>query len=225
MTAPTGANLVYSIGGAYQANTTFTGLVPGDYDVTVQNTSTGCTSGIVTLTVDAVPVAETVDIVESGGSIVAGTSYTFTAIGNGDLLWSNGEMGASITVSPSVSSTYCVELTDVNGCVDSECRSLIVDLTVTCGEIYIPTAFSPNEDGNNDEFNVIINPDCVQEMNLLVFDRWGEIVFRTNSPSLSWDGKFKGKELDSAVFVYRLDITLIGDDESQKFSGNISLIK
>jgi gliding motility-associated-like protein len=100
-----------------------------------------------------------------------------------------------------------------------------VFMTIDCGELFIPTAFSPNADAVNNTFRVKINADCVKEMDLKVYDRWGEVVFETQNPTTAWDGKYKGKDLDSAVFVYVLEITLNTDTESQKFKGNLSLIK
>jgi gliding motility-associated-like protein len=114
-------------------------------------------------------------------------------------------------------------LTDVNGCTDEECVSVIV--TEDCGELFIPTAFSPNEDGNNDYFKVKINPSCVQEMNLRVFDRWGELVFETDRIDQYWDGKYKGKELDPAVFAYLLIIKISGNEQEILQKGNVTLLK
>ena len=54
-------------------------------------------------------------------------------------------------------------------------------------------------------------------MQLQVFDRWGELMFETTNPSDAWDGKYKGKQLDPAAFVYVLDIQLIGEQESPRW--------
>jgi gliding motility-associated-like protein len=62
-------------------------------------------------------------------------------------------------------------------------------------------------------------------MSLKVYDRWGEIIFHTESPTGYWDGKYKDKDLDSGVFVYTLNIKLNSETESKKYSGNVTLIK
>lgn len=62
-------------------------------------------------------------------------------------------------------------------------------------------------------------------MQLQVFDRWGELMYESTNPADTWDGKYKGKELDPAVFVYVLDIQFIGEQASNRYKGNLTLIK
>jgi gliding motility-associated-like protein len=156
-------------------------------------------------------------------TIVSGTSTTLTATGGGTYAWSTGETTSSITVTPSTTTDYCVTVTDGNGCSDSSCVRVTVD--IICGELFVPNAFSPNGDLNNDVFRVKIDPACVLEMSLSVYDRWGEKIIELTDPNQVWDGTFKGKQLDNAVFVYYLNITLTNSSEQIKKSGNVSLIK
>ena len=223
ITAPVGADYQYSNNGTtYQAGTVFSGLSPATYSVSVQQISTGCVSSGLSLTVDPAPLSEQITIV-SDLTIGQGDSATLTATGIGNIVWSTNETSETIIVQPIVSTTYCAVLTDVNGCTDEECVSVIV--TEDCGELFVPTAFSPNEDGNNDYFKVKINPSCVQEMNLRVFDRWGELVFETDRIDQYWDGKYKGKELDPAVFAYLLIIKISGNEQEILQKGNVTLLK
>ena len=173
------------------------------------------------MNLNAIPTAE---IVNAGPDylIQAGETVTLTASGNGTIVWNTGD-AVSTNVSPVTTTTYTATMTDVNGCIDTD--DAIVTIEIDCGELFIPTAFSPNGDAVNSSFRIKIKPDCVKELNLKVFDRWGEVVFETTSPDGSWDGKFKGKELDSGVFVYVLEIMLDTDTELQKFKGNLTLIK
>jgi gliding motility-associated-like protein len=220
--SPLGANYSYSCGGVAQTATSFTGLLPGQtYSVTVTDLNTGCVSGAFDVTFNSIPAPESVDA-GPDQTISAGESVTLTATGNGTMVWNNGDV-TSTTVSPTVQTTYTVTLTDANGCTSTDQATVFI--AVECGDLFIPTAFSPNGDALNTSFRIKINPSCVKEMDLKVFDRWGELVFETTDPSGSWDGKFKGKELDPAVFVYTLDILLISDTEEQHFKGNLTLIK
>lgn len=95
----------------------------------------------------------------------------------------------------------------------------------TCGDLFVPTVFSPNGDLNNDVFRIKIEPACVQEMDLMVFDRWGKLIFQTTNPEEAWDGTDHGKELNAAVFVYSLKIKLINESETLNLSSNVSLFK
>ncbi len=69
-----------------------------------------------------------------------------------------------------------------------------------CEKYFIPNAFSPNDDGQNDVFNVLGG--CFKNFHLQIFDRWGEKVFESFDQEIGWDGTFKNKRKSSAVFVY-----------------------
>ena len=96
---------------------------------------------------------------------------------------------------------------------------------IVCGELFVPNGFSPNGDGKNDLLEVYINKACVTNFSFLIFDRWGEKVFESTNINTSWDGTYKGKALDNAVFVYDLKIVLINIDSDITKKGNVSIIK
>lgn len=131
------------------------------------------------------------------------------------------------TVSPTKTTTYYVTSESAGICALTDSITIVV---LNCDEIFIPNAFSPNNDGNNDI--VSIHSDCLKEFVFKIFDRWGNKVFETDKITEAWDGKYSpalfstssGKMLDPAVFVYYLDgITFSGVIVTQK--GNISLIR
>jgi gliding motility-associated-like protein len=96
---------------------------------------------------------------------------------------------------------------------------------IECGELYIPNAFSPNGDQNNDAYMVRINELCVESMSLSIYDRWGERVFFSEDIEITWDGTFRGKPAENGVYVYKLIITIANEDESRMETGNINLIR
>ena len=65
---------------------------------------------------------------------------------------------------------------------------------------------------------------AVDEIDFKIFDRWGEVVFHSQSINATWDGTFNGKPLNSAVFVYSAQVTYI-DGREQTQQGNITLIR
>jgi gliding motility-associated-like protein len=68
-------------------------------------------------------------------------------------------------------------------------------------ELYVPTAFTPNSDGKNDVFKVI--PTGVKSFGYLaVYNRWGQLLFRTTDQTKGWDGTFNGLKVDAGTFVY-----------------------
>jgi len=88
---------------------------------------------------------------------------------------------------------------------------------------HIPNAFSPNNDGQNDVLHYFIGYD-VQQFTLLIFDRWGNQMFKTNSSSDFWDGRYKSKPVNTGVYSYVLDYTLTSGERKTK-SGNITLMR
>ena len=97
---------------------------------------------------------------------------------------------------------------------------------VGCPEIFVPTIFSPNGSGNAANNTICVYGGCIADISFQIFNRWGEQVFETNDASLSqcWDGKFKGKELNSGTFVYLLNSKLTSGERIEQ-SGNITLIR
>ena len=93
-----------------------------------------------------------------------------------------------------------------------------------CGEpfIYIPNGFTPNNDFQNDEFFVRSN--ILEEMNMKVFDRWGEKVFETSDVSNGWDGKFRGEYCQPGVYVYYFKGRCLNQKYFEK-KGNVTLIR
>jgi len=127
---------------------------------------------------------------------------------------------ANTVVQPTVSTTYYVEVSNSPYCKRRD--SVLVKVDFNCGDFFVPNAFSPNGDGLNDMINV--HGFCIGTYTLQIFSRWGEKVFETSSLTQSWDGTFRGQNMDAGVFVYRADgITIEGKPFSIK--GNITLIR
>jgi gliding motility-associated-like protein len=118
--------------------------------------------------------------------------------------------------------TYTVTFT--SGACQVQKSVLIKTYPFVCGSPYffIPNAFSPNGDGENDLLRV--RGLIVKELLLRVFDRWGELVFETTDRDGTWDGTYKGKKLDPDVYDYYLKVTCI-DEQVSIVKGNITLIR
>jgi len=88
--------------------------------------------------------------------------------------------------------------------------------------IFVPNAFTPNGDGENDL--LIVRSLIVEDIIFRVYNRWGEMVYETNSMHTSWDGTFRGKMLDPDVYDYYLEGHCI-DGQEFLIKGNITLIR
>ncbi|MCB0380341.1 MAG: gliding motility-associated C-terminal domain-containing protein, partial [Flavobacteriales bacterium] len=109
---------------------------------------------------------------------------------------------------PEETITYTVITTDSNGCKSTDNINIIVLFE---NVIFVPNIFSPNGDGINDI--LFVRGKGVEKLKFFIYDRWGEKVFETTSLDVGWDGSFRGKDMNKAVFVYYLEATFIDGQE------------
>ena len=88
--------------------------------------------------------------------------------------------------------------------------------------LYIPTAFSPNGDGNNDVFQIY--GQGIRTIDLKIFNRWGEKVFETTNQFEGWDGTYKGVMQNPSVYTYNVDVTFL-DNKKVERKGTVSIIR
>ena len=94
--------------------------------------------------------------------------------------------------------------------------------------VYAPTAFSPNGDGNNDEFTIGIPPDMeIMEYEMQIFDRWGNLRYVGNDIEVGWDGLFNGEPSDAGVYIYSIRIKFRDDFKTDEeiYSGDVLLMR
>ncbi|HEX8514918.1 MAG TPA: gliding motility-associated C-terminal domain-containing protein, partial [Bacteroidia bacterium] len=198
----------------------------GTYTLTVTNPTNGCTASASVTVSPSSPI-----IVNAGADAVLtlGSSVALEAGGASSYSWTPST-GLSCTncaepvATPTETTTYCVTGTD-GSCTDSDCITITVEVPcVTNKELGVPNAFSPNNDGNNDEFCLQGWSACMTQFSILIYDRWGEKVFESSEADFCWDGRFRGKILDPGVFVYIIQARYtVGDNVTKK--GNISIIR
>ena len=98
----------------------------------------------------------------------------------------------------------------------------VLDPLCSDADIFVPDAFSPNNDGENDV--LIVYGNFISALELRIFNRWGEQVFVTNDQNIGWDGTFEGEELTPDVFGYYLRVEC-PPDKRYFTKGNITLFK
>jgi gliding motility-associated-like protein len=211
-----------------QTSAYVTGLCEGNYTVTITDAN-GC-SASASVSVGYTDYYPPFDAKPEEAIIYQGQSVNITStIYPGAVyqwLPSAGLNNPSIpnpVASPSQTVVYIVQFADSNGCPNSDTVRIIVRET-TCiePEIFIPNAFSPNDDGSNDILYVRGN--TIREMLLRVYNRWGEKVFETTNPSAGWDGTYKGKKVQPGVYDYYVEATCVNNEKFFK-KGNITVLR
>jgi gliding motility-associated-like protein len=177
-------------------------------------------------------------IVASG--FVAGDSLVWVTPNGGNDVYCFGDVAGAcdtVIVAPFYSTYYILNNISPEGCIASDTVFVSV-LFRDSVKITVPDAFSPNGDGYNDVLRVVTNVDkdmnysngfngdggAIVSMNFEVYNRYGQMVFRTTNPQEGWDGTFKGKALNVGTFVYKLEYRLI-NGLSGSLNGNVTLYK
>lgn len=223
--------------GAFSSSPVFANLGAGSYDVVVMDDN-GCE---VTERVTLNPAPELSVVLNTNASgepptITLGDTVRLDAIVNipeteiASVAW-NPEIVScdsclSVLVAPAVSTPFQVTVEDISGCTAQAELNLLVD---RARRIYIPNAFSPNDDGINDLFVINAGSDVAMVRNFLILDRWGNEVFQSdnfqpNDTTHGWDGKVRGEKINMGVFVYFAEIEM-KDGAVIIEKGEVSLVR
>lgn len=156
-------------------------------------------------------------------TIAYGANTMLSASGSGSYTWTPSA-GLSCTAcenpvaSPLLTTTYYVTT-----CYGTDSVTVFVEPPpIPCGELFIPNAFSPNGDGENDVLYVKHN--CIQTMVWEIFNRWGEKVFESSEITTGWDGMHKSKKVNTGIYYYLFRATFQNGEEV-KLEGNVALLR
>ena len=134
-------------------------------------------------------------------------------------LWNDGNADPFLVVDhPGL---YWLQVTDKWGCKASD--SVIVSLRDCATGLFVPSGFTPNHDGLNDRFHPLLRGPW-SAFQCSVYDRFGELVFRSDDPAESWDGTVKGKPAASGTFTWVCRFTMVGE-VPQTRKGTVVLIR
>lgn len=152
-----------------------------------------------------------------------GTAYVEAKGGTPDyqFFWNNeptvdGQEGMNFS-----RGTYTVRIVDANGCE----TSLDVDVKERFPKIFIPTAFSPNGDGENELFKPVT--DCNLQYSIQVFNKWGAVVYASADITEGWDGTLEGQPAPDGKYSYVLFYagSLNGVSFEENLRGTLRLIR
>jgi len=119
---------------------------------------------------------------------------------------------------------YSFRISDESGCSKDTSVALAENIPIGgCNDIFIPNAFTPNNDGKNDVYTIDL-PTSFRNVTLQIFGRWGNIVCQGKGNRTTWDGNYKGEAQPVGIYVYSLTFT--DPAGTQKvLKGTITLIR
>ena len=201
----------------------FTTVGTFDISLTITSLYGRVSTEIKSITVNALPtVVATLDtIIDLGGdaNLIANTAVIdgiYSWLPDEEIECSNCQV---TTASPLDSTTYTVYLTDENGCKANSSMVVYVNFIEAVG---VPSAFSPNGDGSNDV--LFVKGLGLAAVNLVIYNRYGEVVFETFDQNIGWDGTFKNKNENPGVFTWVLYYDYVTGKKGM-IKGNTTLIR
>ena len=220
-------------GSAFSQETLFANLPAGGYTVVVQD-MTGCEYEVAVeleegndLWVDAGPDIEA----KLGETVALSASVSVPDSAIASLAWEGLDSLSCYDcltpeLLPSATALYTITVVDENGCTASD--AVRVFLNKERG-IYMPSAFSPNGDGNNDRLFVQGGEEVAKVRFFEVYSRWGEAVFFVsnappNDPAYGWDGSLDGERMNSGVFAWQAEVEFV-DGERVVFKVEVLLLR
>jgi len=223
------APLEFSVDGAvFGLENTFFGLLAGNYEPTVMDAA-GCMAALQRGITGTTPprfgefTIKPAECQEANGALTAafdGGSGALTLTLNGR------EQALEFSITGLLAADYLLLLRDSIGCVDT---LTFVIPRINC-PIYLPNAFSPNDDGINDRFRPQAIGDLeAQVLRFYIFDRWGGFVFKSENrafadPANGWDGRKGGKILGQGVYTWLLEVAF-SDGGKVLMSGDVVLVR
>ncbi|MBX2928375.1 MAG: gliding motility-associated C-terminal domain-containing protein [Saprospiraceae bacterium] len=132
------------------------------------------------------------------------------------------------TITPTQAGNFIYRLNmadNASSCIATDSiRITVIDpAELDCNTVFLPGAFTPNNDGLNDEFG-ISNPFAVQDLiSFEIFDRWGGRVFYSEDPFAKWDGSFGGAPVNPGVMLYRVRFRCNGVEQSK--TGSVTILR
>ncbi len=218
----------------------FTGLAAGTYTARVENAVTGCNNYQVIQLEDNAPFdmeavalndcARTSDIMVNFNQRIPSriNINVFDELGDTVFTSTQDLFSSSYEISDLDSGVYYVEVRDLNppNCLQIDTVQLSVS-TECYRSIFAPNAFSPGDrNGMNDEWQVFPN-DFVDQFEIYILNRWGDVVFYSNNKNFRWAGEFVGEEVLQGTYAYRMLFTSSLEPELGTLEqfGSVTVIK
>ena len=204
----------------------FSGLHEGLYTLTIKD-SAGCHFDTVIAIMPPVnPFSITTTQKNLGcyGTGIEGWAEVITQGGDAPYtyLWSTSPIQNTAKAENLTFGYYFVEVTDGNGCQAKD--TVYIEPGPCCEEVFIPNAFSPNGDGNNDVFRMTTSAG-IELIQFEIFNRWGNKVWSTNDFRSGWDGKYLGQDETLNTYYYVFRYKCLTDGQNYIKKGDLILMR
>jgi gliding motility-associated-like protein len=234
-----GSNCTWTIDGTTYtdcAGFTHTFTDPTCYDITFEmETNEGCnfemTEEYFICVVDD-PIADFSYSPEDPTELTNQIEFNNGSTGEETYSWSFKNNGSSTQENPTLQFSgimsdetieACLEVTSLYGCKDTICKTITFKPEFA---VYVPNAFTPDGDDYNKTFHPVFPPDVdIKEYELLIFNRWGEILFESHNYNIGWDGTYGDNLVKDGTYIWR--INLIEGENSNRISlnGHVTKLK
>jgi gliding motility-associated-like protein len=206
----------------------------GCYDVTLTVTSNqGCTASFTIddmVCVTPAPISSFVPnpaILSTVNPITEMINLSTNAI---SYVWFFGDTSAPSTevapihTYPEEPGTYIITLVAQNGaCTDTSQQVVVIDNEPI---FYVPNTFTPDLDNFNPDFQPVFTAGFdIFNYNLLIFNRWGEIIFESNNALVGWDGTYNGEICQDGTYIWQITFKEIGKDKRRTVRGHVNLLR
>jgi gliding motility-associated-like protein len=238
--APIGS-CVWDFGNGVTSNicgpVTYTYQNPGAYDVTLTTTDGNGCVGTTTyanyIYVEAIPVANFTASAYELSNIETSSEVEFTnqSIGASSYFWSFGDGGTSTvedpthyyeTINAGGIEIMLVAVSDL-GCVDTTYQFISISEELI---YYVPNTFTPDGDAFNNTFQPVFTSGFdPYNFTMLIFNRWGEIVFETHNAEIGWDGTYGGKYVQDGTYTWKIEFKSRVNDKKYVDVGHVNMLR
>jgi gliding motility-associated-like protein len=204
----------------------FGGLSAGTYTLRVVDT-TGCEySTMFTVSPPASALSNTMTKLDLACNGKGNEGLATANVSGGtppyNFLWNTSPVQTTATASTLYYGWYKVEISDAFGCIVKD--SVYIEEGPCCDVAFIPNAFSPNGDNNNDEFRILTTAG-IELIQLEIYDRWGARIWSSSDYRRGWDGNYKDKEAPVDTYHYVLRYRCTRDGLNYMKKGDVILVR
>jgi gliding motility-associated-like protein len=232
------SNCVWNLGNGQTisgCNASYTFTQVGCYDISLSSISNGCTSSTSKtdyICVESSPIASFNSSTTVFNDENNNVNFSNTSVGADNYIWNFGDGQTSTIENPShyytnTSNGIVVQLIAISdlGCIDS------TSITIPYEEaevFWVPNSFTPDADEHNQVFFPVFTSGFdPYNFEMLIFDRWGELVFESHNANLGWDGSYgpNARKAQDGTYTWKISFKSLYNDKRKSVLGHVTLMR